>query len=53
MGTVHRSEGGRELGGRKVPVGTSLPLHPLKQLSSLLFEIECSHISGENLPAER
>ena len=51
MGTVDRSEGGRELGNRKIPIGISLPSHPLKQLSSLLFEIKCSRISSENLPA--
>lgn len=52
MGTVNRSEDGRELENRKIPIGISLPSHPLKQLSSLLFEINCSRISSENLPAE-
>lgn len=52
MGTVNRSEDGRELENRKIPIGISLPFHPLKQLTSLLFEIKCSRISRENLPAE-
>ena len=48
----HRGEDGRRLGNRKIPAGISSLPHPLEQLSSLLFEIECSCISGENLPAE-
>ena len=42
----------RRLGNRKIPTGISLLPRPLEQLSSLLFEIECSCISGENPPAE-
>lgn len=48
----NRGEDGRRLGNRKIPTGISLLPRPLEQLSSLLFEIECSCISGENPPAE-
>lgn len=36
MGTVYGGDGGRALAHRELPVDTSLPCQPLKQLSSLV-----------------
>lgn len=52
MGTVNGGGGGRERGDREIPAGTSLPAQPLEQVSSLLFEINCHHHSGDHLSRE-